>query len=439
MKRRNRARILKYYYGAVAGLMLVTTAFAGVEFAKNSPEKTAEQEPIHITGSTGAEIASVSGDSSSETEKTVPDTAPAPDTSAPEDTAPPPDTSSETADTAGDDTSSAPEGSVIGTPADPAPDEQGGEDSQKPDEEPPASETPASEPPATEPPPETQPSETPPPETQPTPPPETQPPATQPPETQPPATQPPVQGGGTVQAVSQDVINDIRSRYDVTPRGYGGTSYYRIAVSEQAKINELGAAARVLLDNGTQKNVALTFQEGWENGYTMQLLDILAQYGVKASFYVTHEYAAMHQDIVQRMIREGHLVGSHTYLCPSIGIAAYNLEDIMSDALQMQQFMRATFGYEMTSYNYNAGTWSPASAVMLTRMGYSTIALCSCSYVDYEAAAAIDANATLASMQAGLIPGTIYAFHVTNPATVTFMPGLITYCLSQGYTFTTVH
>ena len=111
----------------------------------------------------------------------------------------------------------------------------------------------------------------------------------------------------------------------------------------------------------------------------------------------------------------------------------------MSDAIQMQQFMRSTFGYEMTSYNYNAGTWSPASAVMLTRMGYSTIALCSCSYVDYEAAAAIDANTVLAQMQAGLIPGTIYAFHVTNPATVTFMPGLIEYCMNQGYTFTTVH
>ncbi len=270
---------------------------------------------------------------------------------------------------------------------------------------------------------------------------------TEAPSTPPPATVPYVpdvpQTVGNIHGLSADELNAIRASYQTNARGYGGLSYYQYAAAEQAGINALPAAGRVLVDNGAAKTVALTFCLGWENTYngrpiTDQALDLLAAYGVKAAFFVTHSYAAHNPAIIQRMLAEGHQVGSHTYACPDGGIASHSLEEIMNDALQMQQYMKDAFGHEMTLYNYNSGTWSPGSMVMLTKMGYISV-LCSASYSDYDANAATDVNLRANQLNAALIPGTIYAFHLTNPATLSILPLVIQNAKNQGYTFTNIH
>ena len=275
----------------------------------------------------------------------------------------------------------------------------------------------------------TTPEETPPPETEPP----TTPEQTAPPETAPPA--PPVTVMpyvGNIHALSQDQINFIRGNYDCNGRGYGGITYWQSAPSVQSQMDSMGINCRTLVPGGN--TVALTFQEGWEPGYTGQLLDILAQKGVKGNFYITHGYAVSRPDLVWRMINEGHTVGSHTYACPDTAIAYFNLEDIMNDAMRMQQYMHDTFGYDMHAYNYNSGAWSPGSAKMLSDMGY-TVVLCSNSYSDYSAYDYIDPNVWLPQLQAGLIPGSIYAFHVTNPVTIQMIGPLIDYIRSRGFTF----
>ena len=301
----------------------------------------------------------------------------------------------------------------------------GGNDPAEPSGTQPAAE-PETEPPA----PETIPTET---ET-PAPPEPTIPETTSPPPTEttspPPVTALPYVGN--IHALGQDQINAIRASYDCNGRGYGGITYYQAAPSVQSQMDSMGINLRTLVPGGN--TVALTFQEGWEPGYTGQLLDILAQKGVKANFYITHGYAASRPDLVWRMINEGHTVGSHTYACPDTAIAYFSLEDIMNDAMRMQQYMHDTFGYDMHAYNYNSGAWSPGSAKMLSDMGY-TVVLCSNSYSDYSAYDYIDPNVWLPQLEAGLIPGSIYAFHVTNPVTVQMIGPLIDYIRSMGYTF----
>ena len=263
----------------------------------------------------------------------------------------------------------------------------------------------------------------------------TEPPAPETPATEPPAPVPPVTAMpyvGNIHPLSQDQINAIRANYDCNARGYGGITFFQSAASIQSQMDSMGINCRTLVPGGN--TVALTFQEGWEPGYTGQLLDILAQKGVKGNFYITHEYAASRPDLVWRMINEGHTVGSHTYVCPDPPIAHFNLEDIMNDAMQMQQYMHDAFGYDMHAYNYNSGIWSPGSAKLLSDMGY-TVVLCSNSYSDFDAYSYIDPNVWLPQLQAGLVPGSIYAFHVTNPVTVQMIGPLIDYIRAMGYTF----
>ena len=77
----------------------------------------------------------------------------------------------------------------------------------------------------------------------------------------------------------------------------------------QNKYGELNA--QWLLPEG--KSICLTFDEGYENGYTAQILDTLAEKNIKAIFFCTYDYVKDNPTLVRRMINEGHIVGNHSY------------------------------------------------------------------------------------------------------------------------------
>ena len=62
------------------------------------------------------------------------------------------------------------------------------------------------------------------------------------------------------------------------------------------------------MGNSTKKYVYLTFDEGYEAGYTEQILDTLKEQNVKGTFFVTAHYVNTAGDIVQRMIDKGHII-----------------------------------------------------------------------------------------------------------------------------------
>lgn len=68
-------------------------------------------------------------------------------------------------------------------------------------------------------------------------------------------------------------------------------------------------------DSGIQekKKVALTFDDGPDDEYTPMLLDGLAERNVKATFFVIGKQAEANPEIMERMVKEGHLIGNHTY------------------------------------------------------------------------------------------------------------------------------
>ena len=67
-----------------------------------------------------------------------------------------------------------------------------------------------------------------------------------------------------------------------------------------------------------EKKIYLTFDEGYENGYTGQILDVLKEKNVKAVFFITGPYLEKETELVKRMVDEGHEVGNHTVNHPSM-------------------------------------------------------------------------------------------------------------------------
>ena len=68
----------------------------------------------------------------------------------------------------------------------------------------------------------------------------------------------------------------------------------------------------ICLGNKNEKTICLTFDEGYEAGYTEQILDTLKENEVTATFFITAHYVNTAPKLVQRMINEGHIVGNHT-------------------------------------------------------------------------------------------------------------------------------
>ena len=64
----------------------------------------------------------------------------------------------------------------------------------------------------------------------------------------------------------------------------------------------------IYIGNKEEKYVYLTFDEGYENGYTSVILDTLKDKGVNATFFVTMPYVKQNPELVERMIKEGHIV-----------------------------------------------------------------------------------------------------------------------------------
>ena len=66
------------------------------------------------------------------------------------------------------------------------------------------------------------------------------------------------------------------------------------------------------------KIIYLTFDEGYENGYTVKILDVLKEENVPAAFFVVKPYIIQNPEIIKRMNLEGHLVCNHSSHHPSM-------------------------------------------------------------------------------------------------------------------------
>jgi peptidoglycan-N-acetylglucosamine deacetylase len=67
-----------------------------------------------------------------------------------------------------------------------------------------------------------------------------------------------------------------------------------------------------------RRSLALTYDDGPNDPHTLRLLDVLAEQGVKATFFVIGRFVVQRPDILRRLAQEGHVIGNHTYSHPNL-------------------------------------------------------------------------------------------------------------------------
>jgi peptidoglycan-N-acetylmuramic acid deacetylase len=117
--------------------------------------------------------------------------------------------------------------------------------------------------------------------------------------------------------------------------------------------------------------IYLTFDEGYENGYTPLILDTLRDNRIRAVFFITGPYLSVHQDLVRRMVEEGHAVGNHTIHHPSLPeVSDSQLEE---EILGLDRAFNDKFGQHMKFLRPPKGEYSERTLAMTRKLGYCNL------------------------------------------------------------------
>ncbi len=137
----------------------------------------------------------------------------------------------------------------------------------------------------------------------------------------------------------------------------------------------------IAMGNNNDKYVYLTFDEGYEAGYTSKLLDILKENDVKAAFFITGHYFNTQSQLVERMIQEGHIVGNHTVNHKSM--PDLDDEKIKEEIMNLHTTVYEKLNYEMKYIRPPMGEFSERTLSLIKNLGYKTT-MWSLAYDDWD-------------------------------------------------------
>ena len=137
----------------------------------------------------------------------------------------------------------------------------------------------------------------------------------------------------------------------------------------------------IYLGSNDKKNVYLTFDLGYEAGYTKKILDVLKENDVKAAFFVTGHYFNKEKELLNRMIEEGHIIGNHTVNHPSM--PDIDDEKLKKEIMDLHTAIFEEMGYEMKYIRPPKGEYSEKTLDLSKKLGYIT-AMWSFAYDDWD-------------------------------------------------------
>lgn len=137
----------------------------------------------------------------------------------------------------------------------------------------------------------------------------------------------------------------------------------------------------ISMGNSEKKYIYLTFDCGYEAGYTEKILEVLKQNDVKATFFITGHYLNSSPELVKQMIDEGHIIGNHT--ADHICMPESSEEEIKEDVMELHTALYDKFGYEMKYLRPPKGEYSEKSVAYTNTLGYTTV-MWSFAYDDWD-------------------------------------------------------
>lgn len=187
----------------------------------------------------------------------------------------------------------------------------------------------------------------------------------------------------------------------------------------------------IYVGNKEEKVIYLTFDEGYENGYTAEILDVLKEKDVPAIFFVTMPYVKQNKELVQRMIDEGHIVGNHTVNHPSMPDVLDD-EKLKKEVMELHDYVKENFNYEMTFLRPPKGEYSERTVKICKDLGYINV-LWSAAYDDWDVKKQDRLDYARSMIYNNLHNGSVMLLHAVSKDNTKLLPEIIDKIREEGY------
>lgn len=224
-------------------------------------------------------------------------------------------------------------------------------------------------------------------------------------------------------------VNDKKSHsYGVAKNGVAN----EISINAQKYFESNNFNAFCLDTQSQNKVLYLTFDCGYENGYTSKILDVLKDKNVNAAFFCTLLQVKENPDLIKRMIDEGHIVGNHSVTHPSF--AEITTEQIKQEILVMQNYLKENFNYSEPYFRFPKGEYNENALKVIGELGYTSV-FWSLAYADWDLNNQKGADFAYETVVSRLHPGAVILLHSVSPDNANALAKIIDTAQEEGYEF----
>jgi len=191
------------------------------------------------------------------------------------------------------------------------------------------------------------------------------------------------------------------------------------------------------VDKTDEKVVYLTFDAGYENGYTANILDTLKKNDVKAAFFLVGHYIEEEPGLVERMIDEGHIVANHTFNHPDMSEIS-DKESFKKELSSLEALYKEVTGADMPKYyRPPQGKFNEKNLEMAHELGYKTI-FWSLAYADWYKDKQPSKEQAFEKLIPRIHPGAVVLLHSTSKTNSEILDELLIKYKDLGYSFKTL-
>lgn len=189
----------------------------------------------------------------------------------------------------------------------------------------------------------------------------------------------------------------------------------------------------IFLGDTGKKELYLTFDNGYENGYTSKILDVLKEKQVPAIFFVTGHYIKDQPDLLKRMVNEGHLIGNHSWSHPDM--SRISPEKMKTELNRVRDEVKELTGQpEMKYLRTPRGIFSERTLAVSKDLGFTNV-FWSVAYKDWDTKIHMGSRYAYDKVMSQLHPGAVILLHSVSKDNAEALGQIIDDARKQGYEF----
>jgi len=212
-----------------------------------------------------------------------------------------------------------------------------------------------------------------------------------------------------------------------------GTIYLALIIYGSAIIQANFYAQTYCYANVSEKQIALSFDDGPNREYTLQVLSTLALYNAPATFFVIGKNIQGNESILKQIDAEGHIIGNHSYT-HSFFVDFKSLQGFRNELNQTAESVFKIIGKRMKLFRPPYGVTTPNLVKAANVLNYSIIGWSIRSFDTTADTAQIISQ----RVQTQIKPGAIILFHDTSDKTIQVLKQTLNFANQNGYKIVTI-